>query len=440
MRLRKRAVAADWLGPCAHTWTTVGSLGSTGRAAADPRGLVTPGLGGWSLDWWIGADDRWHLPSQDPAVRQRLVDNTPVVETAMRVPGGDAVQRVYGVPGAGGGFVVVEIENRSPVPFALALAIRPYNPDGPAVVKRIRFVDDAATVDGRPAVLFQKRPARMAGSTFEQGDVADVVTSGAAGDRLPEPLKCEAGLATAAFIFPLAHTATLRVALPLSPRRRGRVQLPSRLPSSADVVRGWKAQSSRGMRLELPPGRVADAVEANRRFMLLFEEDPSPNLSAGDGPVQQAFTDLANGDHRALDRLQSFLDASTDTFTWPPGHDRRAAHDLVSFVQALLVREAPDEAGAALVLCSMLPEAWAGQPLEVHDAPTQYGNAGFAVRWHGERPALLWELERHAGVGPVRLSAPGLDPAWATIEPRGEALLQPRDTRPGPSRSQETFS
>ena len=29
-----------------------------------PPGLVTPPGGGWSLDWWIGADDRWHLPSR----------------------------------------------------------------------------------------------------------------------------------------------------------------------------------------------------------------------------------------------------------------------------------------------------------------------------------------------------------------------------------------
>jgi hypothetical protein len=435
MGLGKRAVAADWLGPFAHAWTTLGSLGSDRRGTVDPRGLVTPQSGGWSLDWWIGADDRWHFPSGDQGVRQRLVENTPVVETAMRVPGGDAVHRAYGVPGPGGGFVVVEVENRSPVPFAVALAIRPYNPEGPAVVKRIGFSDDAATVDGRAAVLFQKRPARMAGSTLELGDVAEVVTSGAAGDRLPDPLRCRHGLAGAAFVFPLAHTATLRVALPLRPGRRGHAQLPPRLPSSADVARGWRAQSSQGMRLELPPGRIADAVEANRRFLLLFDEDPDPNPGRGDGPLQVAFGDLAVGDRRALDRLQSFLDEATDTFTWPPGHDRRAASDLVSFVQAMLAREAPD--GDGLVLCATLPEAWAGQPLEVHDVPTRYGTLSFAVRWHGERPALLWELERDDGVGPVRLSAPGLDPAWSSTEARGEALLQ---AHAGPSMTQESFS
>ncbi|MDQ1446345.1 MAG: hypothetical protein QOI20_2809, partial [Acidimicrobiaceae bacterium] len=30
-------------------WTTVGSIGSPGRAIVDGRGLVTPWPGGWSL-------------------------------------------------------------------------------------------------------------------------------------------------------------------------------------------------------------------------------------------------------------------------------------------------------------------------------------------------------------------------------------------------------
>jgi hypothetical protein len=50
-----------------RNWTAVGNLDSPWEAIVDPRGLVTPWYDGWSLDWWIGADDRWHLPSRDGA-------------------------------------------------------------------------------------------------------------------------------------------------------------------------------------------------------------------------------------------------------------------------------------------------------------------------------------------------------------------------------------
>ena len=116
-----------------RNWTMVGNVGSPWEAIVDPRGLVTPWFDGWSLDWWIGADDRWHFPSREVSVRQRLVDAAPVVETVMRVPGGDAVQRVYAVQDVEE-LAVVEFENASNLPFALALAVRPYNPEGLAVV------------------------------------------------------------------------------------------------------------------------------------------------------------------------------------------------------------------------------------------------------------------------------------------------------------------
>ena len=103
------------------------------------------------------------------------------------------------------------------------------------------------------------------------------------------------------------------------------------------------------------------------------------------------------------------------------GHHGWAAADFLSLVRNLLVREV---AGTGeLALCSMLPPAWAGQAIEVHDAPTHFGPVSFAVRWHGDRPALLWDLRGRDGKGPVRITAPALDPEWSTSEPKGETLL-----------------
>ena len=76
-------------------------------------------------------------------------------------------------------------------------------------------------------------------------------------------------------------------------------------------------------------------------------------------------------------------------------------------------------------MVSLLPDEWMGRSLGVHDAPTHHGLLSYAVRWHGERPALLWELQPHPGVERVTLTAPGLDPDWSSDELRGEALLAP---------------
>ena len=103
------------------------------------------------------------------------------------------------------------------------------------------------------------------------------------------------------------------------------------------------------------------------------------------------------------------------------GHHGWAAADVMTFVRNLLVRDIHD----GLALCSMVPDSWLGQGIEVHDAPTHVGLLSFAVRWHGERPALLWELEPHDGMRDVAITVPGLDPAWSSRERSGEALLAP---------------
>jgi hypothetical protein len=88
-------------------------------------------------------------------------------------------------------------------------------------------------------------------------------------------------------------------------------------------------------------------------------------------------------------------------------------------VRDLLVRDVP----GGLSLCNELPPAWLGQSIEVHDAPTHSGRVSFAVRWHGQRPALLWDLQGNDEDETVRLTAPGLDGHWSTTDRKGDALL-----------------
>jgi hypothetical protein len=87
---------------------------------------------------------------------------------------------------------------------------------------------------------------------------------------------------------------------------------------------------------------------------------------------------------------------------------------LLAAVRAVVVRETDD----TVEVLGDWPPDWIGQPIDVRDAPTRRGAVSYSVRWHGDRPALLWEVPDG-----VRVTAPGLDPTWSSSEPRGEALL-----------------
>ncbi len=598
-------------------WTLLGTLATPARGLVDGRGRVASAPG-WALDWWIGAEDRWHRSDQEAAVRQHLVDDTPVIETAMHIPGGDAVHRAYvgRDRGADGGadLLVVEVENRSAVPVALALVVGPFDPHAPrgqggsvsslSLEVGVGVASCVLWVDDRPGLLLAKPPARAVGVPAGD-DLLEVVAAGDA-PRTFVPVSCPDGGARAALIHPLPHTAVVRVVLPLDtpapwgsnrPGRRTTTGFPVALPSADQVAKGWEVQTRRDMAVTLPDPRWQAVTEANRAFLLLgagdartwvdsvdaigaldrwgFHDEAAHLLRraadpAFDGPPVDAATLVALADHlaftgeralvedllsvvalgvrradrpgrrtrrsgrassadpkgagslwwrarglaaapvlleavgqvdgaravqRRADRLAADLAAEGEagapgwpgaaspattlrqarvelaelgpgrderlgarlawvlgaigpTLCWPEeidperpadalgsGHDPVAGAAWLGLIRDLLVREVEGAAEPTLAVCSWLPPDWLGQSVEVHHAPTAHGQLSYAVRWHGARPALLWELEtRPEATGPVRLRAPGLDPSWSSREARGEALLAGPDPA-GPTRA-----
>ena len=153
-----------------------------------------------------------------------------------------------------------------------------------------------------------------------------------------------------------------------------------------------------------------------------------------------AKTEIGLGDPRGLDRLRALATVAAGRGSWPElvggepaipvdlaDHHGPATAAFLLAVRSLLVVERgpyllpPDRLA---VLPVMAPE-WYGQGIELHDTPTAFGTFGFAVRWHGDRPALLWELDPSPTAPAFRLEAPGLDPAWSSADTKGEALLAP---------------
>jgi hypothetical protein len=161
----------------------------------------------------------------------------------------------------------------------------------------------------------------------------------------------------------------------------------------------------------------------------------SPRLTAA-AALAEAMAGLPD----ALARLRWLLDIGAPLWTWPElvhprtgggsggqGHDAAATAAVLDLLRGLVVVETAD----GLDLLPAVPAEWYGQPIEAHGVPTAWGTLSYAVRWHGERPALLWELVPHREPGvaaalgdrvPV-LRAPGLDPGWRSSEAEGEALL-----------------
>ena len=385
--------------------TVIGSLGGRHRADVDEHGTITTRGAGWMLDWWIGADDRWRLPRREPSVRQSFVEDAPVVQTAMRVPSGDALHRAYGVV-ADGDPVVVEIENASPAPFVVALVVRAAHTVG---------VDDTLVmVDNRPGLLAARPPSRWAADIGAATEVT--VCSGQASSGPFVPKRNRAGRLDAAFLHPVPHRTTLRVAL-LGARDAIPADLRA-LPAAEEVARGWRAQVDRGLRVELPDTRLSEAVRVACATALLEATSATPSAIDAAAVEDWGFdTEAAEAWARlsARQRRQAARRSNMPA-TWAEAQSAASTggSTLLVCLRSFLVHEVDD----VLTILADLPNEWRGAPIEVHHAPTRRGPVSFAIRWHGERAALLWD-----GPAGTTLRAPGLDPEWSTTESKGETLL-----------------
>ncbi len=328
----------------------VGTLtaGTTAEVATD--GTVSQGS--LRVGWRIRVGNEWVTPGGDAATRQSRPEAAPVVHTAHRIPGGDALQRVYAVGDGDATVVIIEVENDSPEAIGVGFVV-----EAPGTVA----VDDyGIRVDGARVLAYARRPGAV---------------------------EADNGL-----VFPVPHRTKVRIAL----TARAGVDV-NTLPDADAATRAWDRILDRGLRTELPYPLQLD-IDAARADLLL-----APASGA-------AFVALEawGFDAEAIAMWERLPMRARR------GARRSAPTGVLGEVRAALALEQRN----ALQILPGFRTAWLGQSLAVHDMPLRRGVCSFAVRWHGARPALLWDVPPDTTV-----TAPALDPAWSTAEPVGETLL-----------------
>lgn len=243
-----------------RNWTAVGVPDVPFYPIVDPRGLVTPLFDGWSLDFWYvpDGDEPVLLPSKLAMVEQdlSLADNLQVVTVAAWPDPGSARAPTSVAPARrerrsllDAGFsaatgsdritlrsvVTMTLESGEPqchvrvsvqgvTSGSIAVAIRPYNPEGVSLVAQVAVQENRRRwlVNHRNEIIFDREPAKHLLSTYAAGDVLLRLRE----DLGATSVTCPVSMATAVALFPVTgpQDAPIEVRVPiydeLEPRHR----------------------------------------------------------------------------------------------------------------------------------------------------------------------------------------------------------------------------
>ncbi len=463
--------------------TAIGDIdGPTAIVASD--GTIGGLDGAWRFEWGAGADDRWHLAHLETSVRQTRVDDAPVFETSMRIPSGDLVCRVGSVTDGLSRSLMIEFRNDSPggvvLGCVLSVAAESVSPrltvDPSEVAGGGRVLLRAARRAGGVSICHNEPWQSLAEGPDQTPVSVNVRTSRGSDDDVVH--------AAMAFPLPHRASLIVRIAVDgefhespstLAEVARGwrsitkdaaDIKVPDQAlgeawrrvvpdlviaAGSADLMAAAEAAPF----LDLA-GLHDEADRARTNLIAAIEEGQFDDRVASEAIAALASRDLRAGRSSGLDQLVAGLVASAgedvdpsalllaaaairptagragdellDLYrrrerlgTQPPRNPTTRVAEGAAKVLGHVVGPITSRGVDAVDLLPQVPRHWYGGQVDVRGLATHAGRISYSVRWHGQRPALLWD--RDGGPENCEITCSGLDDSWSATDRSGEALL-----------------
>ncbi len=256
-----------------RNWTAVGLPDFDELPIVDPRGLVTPFLDGWSLDFWMTAKDgRMLIPSKLEGLSQKLcIDSSLAIETLALHQGLSLSSRVEVLHSEDGRFCRIDLEASTDTEATLVVSLRPYNPEGVSFIHEAALSTDRSfwLIDEDRQVLFNEAVPQSCFSNYARGDVLSQLFSKT--DEVE--MTCDVGMVTAAALFPLeaGKTKSLEVKVLLEEENGSRRAHP--VLSGVFEKAAWAKALEGHCALQIPDAHIQFLYEAALHAIVLHASD-----------------------------------------------------------------------------------------------------------------------------------------------------------------------
>jgi len=261
-----------------RNWTAVGLPGLPCYSIVDPRGLVTPLHDGWSLDLWFLDASNNHEDALFPsacatACQLQDSENGLTVTTKVENPLAAITTKVFMETEEHSPRLCMQFEVVSQQAGRLALAVRPFNPEGVQFIDQIDYspAQHRLLVDKRDTIIFSRPPDHVSMSNYADGDVIDAIKD----DNYSNAVECQSGLATAAALFRVQPGKTFAgsVWVPLDKAQAAE----EKLEGQPIAWQSWQACQRTTARMQVPDARIMEMYRnALHTVILLAPHDIYP--------------------------------------------------------------------------------------------------------------------------------------------------------------------
>lgn len=265
-----------------RNWTAIGWPDGQTEPIVDPRGLLTPFLNSWSLDFLVYHNGELVAPARLEKVDQYLENNLPMVVTKFSHQALEVTSQAFvgKIPKINEEIIFekVTLKNNSPEiqELAFIFSVRPYNPEGISLVNTLEYTAFGAfLVNKKAGVVFQESPVKVICSNLEKGDAVAKFKE----RSRKASSSCPAGLATGILVYQISlkpgEEEFFEARLPVTPFKEEIKKVTQIQKADFDQIKMetrkvWQEKFKNTLKISLPDKELQNAFEANLAFLRLF--------------------------------------------------------------------------------------------------------------------------------------------------------------------------
>jgi hypothetical protein len=296
-----------------RNWTAAGNMECANEPIVDPAGLIMPFRNGWSIDFWLQVDDEIFFPSYAKDVKQRLINDLPVVENSYSFNSIEFTQTVYSQDSILQAEVKLSKHWEKKGKCRLILSIRPFNPEGISLVNEITYIEDdnCFHVDDKK-IFLSTEPKLVYCSDYNEGDSVKILQSEKEINKYSS--HCSYGLANAIAVFEISEEDNyIYFHVPLAEgnahssikSNKGLFNGDNKVPdfTKEDVLARWELLLGEGTQFNIPDNEMTSVIRTSLSTLLMFID----NNSITPGPFTY---------HQFWFRDAAFMLSALDTFNY----------------------------------------------------------------------------------------------------------------------------